>query len=119
MNLANALRKIQPNRVDFLHRTAPILAVHKATALWHIAMPVAGAVHCIKSGNRHRMIIGAFFFQKRYGNGVGYAILVMAARPPGFSGTSGSVELVELGHVDRRIEWRLTSSRRARRRSDG
>jgi hypothetical protein len=27
------------------------LAVHTATALWHIAMPVVGAVHCIRSGH--------------------------------------------------------------------
>ena len=32
-------------------RTAPFLAVHSATALWHIAMPVAGAVHSINSGH--------------------------------------------------------------------
>jgi hypothetical protein len=47
MDLENGLRKIQPDRGNFFHRTAPFLAVHSATALWHIAMPVAGAVHSI------------------------------------------------------------------------
>ncbi len=30
---------------------APFLAVHSATALWHIAMPAVGAVHCIRKGH--------------------------------------------------------------------
>ncbi len=57
MNLENALRKIQPNRANFFHRTAPIPAVHKATALWHIAMPVVGAVHCIMNGSQERATV--------------------------------------------------------------
>ena len=32
------------------HRTAPFLAVHLATALWHIAMPVVVAFHRINTG---------------------------------------------------------------------
>ncbi len=49
VDLKNGLRKIQPDRGNFCHRTAPFLAVHTETALWHIAMPVVGAVHSIKS----------------------------------------------------------------------
>ena len=50
MNLKNAFREIQSNGANLFHRAAPFLAVHAATALWHIAMPVVGAVHCINSG---------------------------------------------------------------------
>ncbi len=49
VNLENVLRDIQTNRDTFVHRTAPFLVVHVATTLWHIAMPVVGAVHSIKS----------------------------------------------------------------------
>jgi hypothetical protein len=52
MDLKNRLRKIQPDRGNFSHRTAPFLAVHIETALWHIAMPVVGAVHNIMSGRK-------------------------------------------------------------------
>jgi len=36
VHLKDGLRKIQTNRGNFAHRTAPFLAVLKATALWHL-----------------------------------------------------------------------------------
>jgi hypothetical protein len=50
VNLKNGLHKIHPDRGNFAHRTVPFIAVHTKTALWHIAMPVAGAIHSINSG---------------------------------------------------------------------
>ncbi|HJP22105.1 MAG TPA: hypothetical protein QF861_11155, partial [Alphaproteobacteria bacterium] len=47
-DLKNVLREINSDRGNFGHRTAPSWRL-TATALWHIVMPVAGAVHSINS----------------------------------------------------------------------
>jgi hypothetical protein len=36
VNLKDALRNIQSDRSNLFHRAAPFLAVHTATALWHL-----------------------------------------------------------------------------------
>ncbi len=51
VNPENVLRKIKPDHGNFVYGTAPFLAVHEQKPqLWHIAMPVVGAVHSIKNG---------------------------------------------------------------------